>query len=163
MATANLTATLLREDFHYDPDTGVFTRLRSSGGIKAGAISGSVNSDGYLDIRVLGKLYRAHRLAWLYMTGEWPSGVIDHRDHQKTNNKYANLRDVTHAVNLQNQIRARSDSHLGVLGVIRSGPKFRAEISVDGKSRHIGSYDTPEQASEAYWAAKSRLHTPATA
>ena len=160
MATANLTATLLREDFHYDPDTGVFTRLRSSGGIKAGAISGSVNSDGYLDIRVLGKLYRAHRLAWLYMTGEWPAGVIDHKDHEKTNNKYVNLRDVTHAVNLQNQNRARSDSYLGVLGVIRSGQKYRAEISLGGRTRHIGSYETVEQASAAYWAAKATVHAP---
>lgn len=158
MATSDLTAARLRETLHYDPETGIFTRLTSTGGVRSGTRTGSVNSDGYLDIRVGGQLFRAHRLAWLYMTSEWPRGVIDHRNHDKTDNRYVNLRDVTHAVNLQNQSRARIDSSTGVLGVIRSGPNFRAEITVDGRSRHIGSFPTMEQASAAYWAAKAQLH-----
>lgn len=158
MATEILTAYRLREVLHYDPATGIFTRLQSCGGIRAGTVCGSVNSDGYLDIRVDKKLYRAHRLAWLYETGSWPAGEIDHWNHVKADNAIANLRDVTHAVNLQNQGRARADSIIGVLGVTRKGNKFTAEITIGGTRKYLGIFDSVEAAGTAYQTAKSLGH-----
>lgn len=158
MADEILTASRLKEVLHYDPETGIFIRLQSCGGIRAGTVCGSINSDGYLDIRVDKKLYRAHRLAWLFETGSWPVGEIDHRNHIKTDNAIANLRDVTHAVNLQNQGRARSDSIIGVLGVTRKGQKFTAEITIGGSRKYLGIFDSADAAGRAYQTAKSQGH-----
>ena len=158
MAKINLTAKILREFLYYDPATGVFTRLKSTGGVRAGATAGSVNSDGYLDIRVCGQLYRSHRLAWLYVHGVWPSGVIDHWNHNRVDNTIKNLRDVSHAVNLQNQEKHRTDSRLGVLGVSTKGKKFTAEIGINGRRQYLGIFETVEQASTAYQTARIANH-----
>lgn len=152
-----ITATRLRELLNYNPETGEFTRrVSTTNSVRVGDIAGSVHHTGYLRIRVDGHQYLAHRLAWLYTHGEWPKNEIDHIDGNKTNNRIANIRDVTPSVNQQNQRKARSGT--GFLGVTLSQGRFRALIGVAGKQHYLGNYDTPELAHAAYLNAKRRFH-----
>lgn len=154
----------LRELLHYDAATGVITRLvapkRSL--IKVGDIAGSPDSDGYLQISVEGKRFKAHRIAWALMTGAWPENLVDHKNGVKGDNRWNNLRDVTNAVNSQNQIRANAKNTHGFMGASPNRNCWVAGIKVDGKSRCIGTYKTPELAHEAYIKAKRELHAGCT-
>lgn len=155
-----LTAERLREALHYEPETGVFTWRTSPGnGLKAGAVAGSSNGNGYLQIRVDGVKHRSHRLAWLYMTGVWPASEIDHRNRVKSDNAFSNLRLSTRSLNLQNQTSALKNNSTGFLGVSqRRKGVFVARIRLDGKSTFLGQFDTPEVAHAAYLKAKMELH-----
>lgn len=161
MADVNLTPARLRELFHYDPETGVFTRLvKTSHNAGAGSVT-----NGYQRLIVDGKRYAAHRLAWLYMTGDWPSAEIDHINGIGADNRFANLRDVGRATNQENLRRARSDNHSsGVLGVHWSEyhKKWKAHIRVDGRLKHLRYCDTKEEAQAVYLDAKRRLHEGCT-
>lgn len=162
-----LTAERLRELLHYDPLTGVFTRRVTTGGRyggKAGAVAGTVNDQGYVLISVMSYQYRANRLAWLYMTGEWPTGEVDHKDTVRANNWWANLRDVPTVVNAQNRRRAQSNSKTGLLGASWNSRdrRFVARIKVDGTYKSLGGFDTAEAAHAAYVDAKRRLHAGCT-
>jgi hypothetical protein len=151
------------ELLHYNPDTGIFTRLKDSGSRgKAGKVSGTRCLNGYLRVGVGGEEYYAHRLAWLYMTGEWPMQQIDHIDGVRSNNRFSNLRCADPALNGQNQRRAQSDSLTGVLGVTKKRKRFRAQIAVGGVNRALGTFDTPELAHAAYIKAKRELHPGCT-
>lgn len=119
-ATKNdLTAERLRKLLHYDPETGEFTRLHDRGKrFKAGSVSGCLDhSTGYWRVRIDDCLYHGHRLAFLYMTGEWPKHEVDHMNGRRSDNRWSNLRDVASSVNQQNQRRARADNKCGDLGV----------------------------------------------
>lgn len=153
-----LTAKRLHELLHYDPKTGIFTWLVDLGKMHLKGKQAGQNSDRYIRIRIDYRMYLAHRLAWLYMTGKWPKGEIDHRDGIKTNNCFDNIRDVTRSINGQNTQRARKDNKLGILGVSKRGNKFSAQIKYDNKNRCIGLFDTPEKAQDAYLAAKRKHH-----
>jgi len=160
-----LTAQRLRELLHYSPDTGVFTwRVSRGGAVCAGDSAGYGNGAGYRKIYIDGGQYMAHRLAWLYTHGSWPSGVIDHRDGDRSNNAIANIRDVSICVNNQNQKRAHSSNRsCGLLGVTRdSAGMWQARIRVDGKRRYLGTFKDQEQAGAAYIAAKRLLHAGCT-
>ena len=104
-----LTQQQLKEHLSYDYATGVFINLRNKpgrgGGI--GSVAGNSNVNGYVYIKVMGKRYMAHRLAWLYHYGEWPVNEIDHINNIKDDNRICNLRDVTHSENQQNRIDAK--------------------------------------------------------
>jgi hypothetical protein len=108
--------------------------------------------------------YKAHRLAWLYVHGVWPTGEIDHRNGDPRDNRIANLRDVTHAVNLQNLTKPRAGCKSGMLGAQwdASRQKWKASIRTQGASKHLGRFDTPEEAHEAYKNAKRKLHDGCT-
>jgi len=160
MANADLTAVRLRELLHYDPETGLFTSLRS--GRQVGFI---VPPKGYLRVSVDGRQWLAHRLAWLYLHSEWPANQIDHINGVKTDNRAKNLRCVTPAQNMQNIMVAKSyNKTSGLLGVTRcnSGKKWIAQISVNNVTQRIGVYDDPQEAHQAYIAAKRRLHEGCT-
>lgn len=160
MAAANteLTAAHLRRTVDYDPGTGVFHWIRTDGHRAAGNVAGTRDSGGYLRFCVDNTRHRAHRLAWLYVHGVWPSGVIDHINGDKTDNRMANLRDVSHAVNIQNQRHASARSRTSVLGVYRQGNRFTAQIQVAKRSVHIGCFATVEEAHDAYLKKKRELH-----
>ena len=146
------------ELLHYNANTGEFTWRLDRGPVKAGDLAGSPNKDGYIQIQIDGTKYRAQRLAWLVTHGCWPAGVIDHRDGDVSNNRIINLRDVDRLTNQQNQRRAQSSSASGLLGVSAHYGKFQARIRIGTKQVRLGTFDTAEQASEAYKAAKLMHH-----
>lgn len=109
-------------------------------------------------IRVDGRRYLAHRLAWLIMTGEWPATEVDHRDTDPGNNAWTNLRLATRSQNMQNRRAAGRNSATGVLGVSPCRSRYRAVIKTSGRIRHLGVFATVEAAEAAYLAAKVELH-----
>jgi|SRR6516164_945273 hypothetical protein len=156
-----LTQERIKELFSYDPETGLFTRLIDrSHNAKKGDIVGS-NSRGYLVIYVDGRLYFAHRLAWLYMIGSFPVYTIDHINGDKKDNRFSNLRDIPNSINTQNVHCARScNQSTGLLGATldkRRG-KFRSQIKVNGKNIFLGDYATAQEAHAAYIQAKRIYH-----
>jgi hypothetical protein len=163
-----MTADIARHLWTYDPESGQLRWRQNRSQMKAGDIAGSTSGPRYMQVgaRVGGKttLFMVHRIAWLIMTGEWPKFELDHIDGDCRNNRLANLRDVTTSVNMQNQRRAQKHSTHGMLGVTWSAPhkKWRARITVDGKKRHLGLFDTKEAASECYVEAKRLLHEGCT-
>ena len=145
----------------YDPATGLFRwKVHQGGARKTGWFEGA-DEHGYRSISVCGRLQRAHRIAWLLVTGEWPTLPIDHIDGSPANNRWANLRQVPHILNTHNVQRASKNSGTGVLGVSKSGSKtspYVAGIRVNGRRIHLGSYATLEEAAAAYLKAKRELH-----
>lgn len=151
----------LKALLRYEPDTGNFYWLA---GKRAGRLAGFGFTRGRIQICINGKNYYAYRLAWLYVTGCMPKGVIDHKNGNALDNSIDNLRDTTQSGNLQNQRRARSDNVTsGVLGVKgRSNGKWQAAINVNGKNIHLGTFSDVQQASDAYLAEKRKSHAMCT-
>lgn len=146
-----LTCERLKEALHYDPDTGIFRwKVQTSPRVKIGAVTGYRQADGQKIIILDGERHCAHRLAVLYMTGRWPVYLVDHKNMDRSDNRWANLREATKQQNCANKGPQRNN-RLGYKGVtqVPSG-RFRAEITVDGKGRCIGTFDTPHEASAAY-------------
>lgn len=168
MAPTILTVARLREVLHYDPETGIFTRKvrtaqRHQVGDRADFIVTSGGQKGYYRVTVDSVRYMAHRLAWFYVHGAWPVEDIDHWDGDRGNNRIGNLRDVTNQINRENMRKARKDNKSGFLGVTTHAPGvYRASVHKDGKRIHIGLYDNPEEAHEAYLVAKRKHHEGCT-
>jgi hypothetical protein len=154
-----LTQDRLRELLSYDPYTGLFIRLRSIRRHKAGEIAGAAHGCGYVVIWIDQYRYLAHRLAWFYVYGKWPNKELDHRNGSRADNRIANLREATNPENSQNR-SIRSDSTSGYPGVTwqKSRGKWQAKIGFAGTRRHLGLYDTPELAFDAYRRAKAQFH-----
>jgi hypothetical protein len=147
----------------YDPHTGVFVWLRRPcKNLKAGIEAGNLQPTGYRVIRIGGSLYKAHRLAWLYVHGHWPSDEIDHINGDKSDNRIANLRNVTHRQNMENRRHAHRNNRNGVLGVCPDGRKYSARIRAGGAQIHLGNFASVEEAGAAYLAAKRQLHAGGT-
>ena len=158
---ARITADRLRFLLNYDQITGVFTnRVARGSRAKAGEVAGSPDSDGYLLVCLDLAVYKLHQLAFLYVTGEWPEGLVDHRDTCRSNNRWLNLRSSTHSVNSQNTRSARSDNGTGLLGAShdKRRNKFYAQILVGGVKKNLGRFDTAELAHQAYLEAKRKHH-----
>jgi hypothetical protein len=156
-----LTQEELKEQFHYDPETGVFTRIASQYRTdRINAEAGSMHKKGYIDIKVNRVLYKAHRLAWLYIHGAWPDGEVDHINGIRHDNRLCNLRDVDKSGNQQNQRKARADNKCGYLGVSyhKLVKKYASNIRVNKVRHFLGWFDCPEAAHEAYLVAKRNLH-----
>lgn len=158
-----LTAEEARHRLAYDAETGCLTWVNpASHRVRKGDIVTSVRADGYIQVGIAGRRYMAHRVIWLMVTGSWPTNLVDHKDGDKTNNRWVNLRCATHVLNAQNLRRGHKDSKHGLLGVsfIRGRKKnpFRSELRVDGRSVYLGTFPTPETAHSAYLAAKRQHH-----
>lgn len=164
MAKADLTAQYVRQILSYDPETGIFRWAieRRPSRFKPGSIAGGLAAKGHIAIKIDGQSYKAHRLAWLYMTGEWPHQQIDHRNRIPADNRFKNLRECTNPVNCQNQ-GIRKNNASGFAGVHRFHKKWAASISINMTRIHLGSFDTPEEAAAAYMQAKNRLHISSSA
>jgi hypothetical protein len=159
MARTDLTAQRLRELLHYDPKTGVFTRLtRSAQCVHIGEVVGWFGGDKHRRASVDRRTYLLHRLAWLYMTGEWPSMRIDHVDDDPINNAFANLRDVDRSTILQKQRKAHRGSKAGILGVSLARGRWVARMTIEGRRVHLGTFASAEEAGSAYREAKRRFH-----
>lgn len=145
-----LTQEKLKQAYSYDPQTGIFIRLRSHNR-PAGTEAGHVTDRGYICVHINGRSYRAHRLAWLYMTGAMPPSNmdIDHINGIRTDNRFANLRLATRSENIANSKKYKSNS-TGFKGVFKDKNRWRVQMTVNGRKIGKGSYKTPEQAYEAY-------------
>ena len=155
-----LTAERLRELLDYDPETGVFTWRANVGRARAGMVAGSISARGYWKIGLFGATWVAHRLAWLWVYGVWPKGLLDHRNRVKTDNRISNIREATNIENNQNRTPfvGTISGYQGVRLHRRCG-LWQARIQADGQSRSLGYYPTAEIAHAAYLAAASQLHT----
>lgn len=156
METKNneLTQERLREVVAYNAETGEFSRVAP----RYSRPTGTINTVGYLQIYIDGKIYLGHRVAWLYVYGEWPIGCVDHINGNRSDNRIKNLRVGSKAQNLQNQRRPRAGNpYLGV-SLHKHAQKWHARIVVDGNRISLGYYDTPEAARDAYVAAKREKH-----
>lgn len=153
-----LTYERARELFDYNPITGVITRRKSVGAAKAGRAAGSYK-EGYLTFVVDGRRYRAHRVAWLLVHGEWPSDEIDHIDRNRSNNALANLRVATRSQNGQN-LPIRSDNKSGVKGVHWSAErnKWVAQIKLPHLYMQVGRFERFEDAVAARRAAEVKYY-----
>lgn len=157
-----LTAEHLRSILHYSPETGIFTwKVSTSSRIKSGDATGSQNGEGYLHIQLQRRRYKAHRLAWLYVYGEWPTDQIDHINRNRSDNRISNLREATNKQNGQNKSK-RSDNTSGHPGVywLKQSSKWRACIMHNYKLTHLGYFADREEAIAArkagelrYWGA----------
>lgn len=161
MEYSKLSASEARRLFSYDPETGVIKRLvTASNNAKVGSAVGTPHNKGYLVVDVGGKPYLVHRLAWLIHTGDWPEHTIDHLNGVRSDNRFANLRDIPQRLNSQN--RHGTWSKTGFAGVSPNGDRFRAKLKTDGRYLCLGTFDTPEEAHAVYVAAKRRLHAACT-
>jgi len=156
-----LSQAYLREIFDYNPMTGLLIRRVSLGSrAQAGDVVGTPAGSGYLNVCINYKKYLVHRLIWMYVHGVWPSIEVDHWNRRKADNWLSNLRLATHSEN-QHNIGIRRNNSSGFTGVKQSSSagKWCARITLDGREISLGTYDTPELASDAYQAAKL-IHHP---
>lgn len=154
----------LQELLDYDTASGIFKwKVDRTWSVKAGDVAGSPAAGGYVGVSVDWRVYRAHRLAWLYVHGEWPGGPLDHINGDKTDNRLANLRATTPVLNTQNQRKARSDNKCGVMGVRLNCGKWEARIGIGGgRQKYLGVYADQAEAHAVYLEAKRRLHEGCT-
>ena len=160
MKLRTMQAERLRALLHYDPETGIFTwRGKPNGRVAEGAIAGSNTKSDYRQIRIEGMYYSSNRLAVLYMTGKWPKHLVDHRNNNKRDDKWNNLRPATRSQNNSNAVR-RKDNSSGHKGVSWSkvAKKWRARISHEGKKIALGHYDSLQDAAAAYAVAAFKYH-----
>lgn len=153
-----ITQNRLRELLQYAPETGEFMWRVSHPRAKVGAIAGATDHYGYVVIRLDGHLYKAHRLAWLYVHGVWPSKNIDHINRVKNDNRVENLRLADQSINMHN-VDVRVNSKSGVAGVTwrADRKKWNARIKVGYKNFNLGLFDDVAAAVAARRAAEVRL------
>lgn len=144
----HLNQELLKQHLNYDPDTGIFTRkIALTKRTFVGQEIGCKHSQGYIEIRLLGKRYLAHRLAWLYMTGSFPEYEIDHINHSREDNRFSNLRSVTRSTNQRNKTN-QVNNKSGCPGVYwnTGHKKWIVQVKTKGLRNNLGSFSTKEEA-----------------
>lgn len=144
-----LTQELVQDLVHYDPDTGIFKWAKSRPACRKGDICGRISIYGYHEIRICGRLWRANRLAFVYMTGEEPPPHldVDHINGDKLDNRWSNLRIATRSQNMANTcLDPRNTS--GATGVTwdKARNKWRAQLRVNGRKTNLGRFNTREEA-----------------
>ena len=157
--TGKVTQEEIKRKLRYEPTTGIFYWVCNSGPAKAGDVAGCLDKrTGYVRIQLDGKNYLAHRLAWFYMLGRWPKEQIDHIDSVRSNNRFSNLREASHAQNQWNKALQKNNSsgHKGVCWN-KGLNKWQAGIRVSNKYLLIGCFETAEAAAKAYSSA-ARQH-----
>ena len=159
MSEQILTHGYLKEHLHYSVITGQFYRIKKISETKNYREAGGVKPNGYRYISIGNCRYLEHRLAWFWVTGEWPKNQIDHINGAKNNNYWLNLREATISEN-QCNIGITSDNASGFKGVYWSkrDKKWIAEIAFNKKKKYLGSHAKPEMAYEAYCREAKKLH-----
>jgi len=157
-----LTADEARSRLEYDPETGKLTWKKLHNSLRIGEEARSIDVHGYVQVNVCGTLCKGHRLAWLIHYGKWPDHDIDHINGNRADNRLANLREVTNAINCQNKRKALPSSKTGILGVVKVGARFQANIQCNRRKHSLGTYDTAEEAQAVYVQAKRRMHEGCT-
>lgn len=136
----------------YDPETGIVVwRINPGNGSKAGEVAGSVRKDGYALMTVCGRHVLVHRVAWFYMTGEWPPDKVDHKDTNRSNNRWKNLRSANGNQNKANGFKYKSNTS-GLKGVSWHSQceKWNARIGINGHVKSLGVFDCRAAAGFAY-------------
>ena len=153
--------TRINELLSYDPATGLFTwKVQRRGRGKIGTVAGTPHPKGYVRISIDHVDYLAHRLAWISVNGEIADDlVIDHKNGNRADNRLDNLRVVTGHQNANNQQARLAGEQRAMLGASFHKPsgKWISRVKVNGKDKYLGLFDTPEQANEAYLAAKRKV------
>lgn len=145
-----ITQSELKSKLYYNPETGIFTRITTK------KSNNKPSSNGYIYLSVNNKQYSAHRLAWLYVYGEFPTNCIDHINRIKHDNKIENLREASYSQNSYNKECKSKSGYKGVTWWERD-KKWKAQIEIDGKNKHIGYFETPELAHKAYCTYQSQV------
>jgi hypothetical protein len=151
-----LTQDRLKAILDYNPDTGKFQWRQRRGSAGAGRIAGCDDGQGYIQILINSRVYAAHRLAWLWIHGRWPHPEIDHKNGVRNDNRLTNLREATRSQNHAN--RKSNPNRAGLKGVERREDRWSSYIRVKGRSIRLGTFDTPEEAHNAYLAAARRAY-----
>ena len=155
-----LTQARLKELLRYNRRTGVFTWLQNRGGTAVkGSVAGGLNSEDYIQIKIDGVLYKAHRLAWMYVNGAFPELEVDHRNGIRSENKFSNLRLADDSQTCCNRkVSTRSTS--GVTGVHWNAEagKWRARIKLHGRRILIGDFVRLDDAAAARLAFAKKIH-----
>lgn len=167
MAIDIITQQRLKILMSYNNESGLFVRLVSNSNYtKVGDVVGSLQNNGYLAAQVDGRKYLMHRLAWLYVHGEFPEGDIDHINGERIDNRLINLRSVSRSVNLQNKKKADINNKSGLLGVCfdhgRSKWKAQIRLPYAKHNKMLGRFKTKEEAHQAYLIAKRKYHEGCT-
>lgn len=151
-----------QELLSFDSDAGTFQwKVNRGGAVRAGDAAGTVNKEGYVRILVAKRSYLAHRLAWLFVHGEWPSGMLDHANLNRRDNRLSNLRIADLTLNAANT-PLRRDSTSGLKGAYwnRRAGKWQSSIKVRGKSHHLGMFASKHEAHQAYVTAANKFFGP---
>jgi hypothetical protein len=156
---ARITHERLKQALRYSPIVGVFEWRITGRKIRPGYLAGCVDDKGYIKLMVDGVSYKGHQLAWFYMTGKWPENGIDHKDGDRSNNAFNNLREASQEQNGANQ-KINASNASGVKGVFycKATNKWVARIFCLRKIAYRESFDTLDQADSAIRAARERLH-----
>lgn len=154
-----LTAERVRELLDYDPNTGIFKWRRLTRYHTRGDKTGTRDKDGRLRINVDRHRCISNRLAWLYMTGEWPTGFVDHRDNDPTNDRWDNLRLASAIENGRNRGKTkRNKTGFKGVSIHRRTGKFVAHINLGRRDKNLGYFDSAEEAHAAYCRAAAEIH-----
>ena len=155
-----LTTERLRKALAYNPATGDFTwRISRRNGVREGKRAGSIDANGYVIICFRGRRYKAHRLAWIWMTGERPPEEIDHINGSRSDNRFSNLRLATHAENLRNS-KTPINNKSGVKGVHwhPQCKKWAVRITVKDRNLYLGLFTDIGDAAAAYEKAAKKYY-----
>lgn len=149
----------LDEILRFDAETGIFYWINSRGRVSAGSVAGYVGDKGYIEIGIDGKKWYAHILAWLTSTGSLPESQIDHRDTDRSNNRFGNLRLSSQLENTYNR-SMMSNNKSGVKGVHwhNFSQRWRAVIGVNGKKIQVGTFENVDLAKAAIARAREKHH-----
>jgi hypothetical protein len=149
-----LTQSDLKELLTFNPNTGIFNWIKRNRNV-----AGHRNCKGYVLIRIKGKRYRAHRLAWFYVNGDDPENLIDHINHITDDNRIINLRKATLSQNVRNQrISAKNTSGLKGVCWNKKSKKWQSQIKVLGKLKYLGVFTDKNEAHQAYCKAADDYH-----
>lgn len=152
-----ITQEYLRTILHYNPETGIFIwKIQMSNRMKIGEIAGFINNHGYVRIGIKGRICNGHTLAWLYVYGEWVKH-LDHKNRNKSDNRICNLRLADKSKNACNS-KDKSNNTSGQRGVRFYRNAWKARIKVGYEEIHLGTFDTKEQATQAYIDASRHYH-----
>lgn len=154
-----LTQELLHQKLHYDSETGIFTRKEAQQKKFIGLIAGTINAKGYIAIRVCGIKYNAHRLAWLYIYGYMPKGMIDHINGNPSDNRLCNLRECSRMENMYNS-KLKSNNTSGFKNVFwdKRLKKWKVQVRANKRNNYIGIYDNLDIAIKIAENAIKELH-----
>ena len=149
----------IKYKLNYNPDTGIFTKKTNSWKFKIGDVAGFKNKMGYIIIGIKNKQYLAHRLAWLYVYGEFPK-LIDHINLNPSDNRICNLREATCSQNFYNKIK-QSNNTSGIKGVTwdKQCNKWKAQIKVLDKNKNLGVFKNIEEAKKVVMEARRKFHS----